>query len=613
MSTPLHIQARLKQAFNLLNGGRAGEAKALGEQILKAAPRDANALYLMGVLTHQAGALKEAARFFEKSHAADRRNPAALGGIGIVRLDQGRYAEAVKVFEKLLETMPREPVVLNNLGVAHKGALRYDKAISAFEAAINANPRMPDAYANLGGLLAAMGESERAVSVLRRGIDRCPPDPSLWLNLVDALQSDADAGKALEALTEGLRHFPDDREMRTRKASLLVNKGEFEAARALLTALLDEDADDPAVLFDLADLVEARPEPGDETPDDLRRRGLDAHRKTGATPKPILAHRMAQASESLKDYDAAFAFYQAAQTAFRDSLRSVGKVYDRRETEREIDLLIAHFESVPVPDAGAAPPDRPVFIAGMPRTGSTLLEQVLASHPEIHGAGELMILPELISERVEARRRAGKTDSVAETIASLSPRDVDDLRDRYLAGLSDIEAAARFVTDKLPTNFINIGLIRRMFPGAVILISERHPMDVCWSIFVQKFSSDLIYDNDLGDIGHYYRQYERLSDFWRARDPAIGTVRYEDMVADLSGAVMPVLDRLELSWEPAMAKFFESDREVRTASRLQVRRPLYASSVARWRRFEDKLGPLARALGDAPARYEARSGMKKEE
>lgn len=613
MSSPIHIQSQLKQAFDLLNAGRVVDAKALGGRILKMAPRDPNALYLMGVLAHQSGELKDAARFFEKSHGADRRNPTALSGIGIVRLDQGRFAEAVKIFEQLRTAMPREAVVLNNLGIAQKGLRRFDKAIPAFEAAIAARPNYADTYANLGGLLVALGEPDRAVDLLRTGADRCAPDPSIWLNLVDAQMARDDSVAAMEALEKGLSVFPEHREMRTRQASILVNKGDFDAARAGLTQLIEEDPNDASALFDMADLVEARPEPGDDSVETIRRRGLEAYRKSGATdPQPILAHRMAQAAESLKDFDTAFRYYQAAQNAFREGLRSVGKVYDRAETEREIDRLIAHFETVPVPleTFGAVAPsrDRPIFIVGMPRSGSSLLEQVLASHPDIAGGGEMMTLPNLIAARMsggDGNAEGNGRTSVAETIAGFRDTDIEEIRGAYSEALLAVDPSARFVTDKLPTNFINVGLIRQMFPRALILVSDRHPMDICWSIFVQKFSSDLVYDHDLGDIGHYYRQYERLTEFWRARDPEIQAVRYEEMVADLAGTILPTLDRLGLEWDPAMARFFENEREVKTASRLQVRRPIYSSSVARWKRFEDKLGPLVTALGDAPDRYDA--------
>lgn len=602
---PPHVQVQLKQAFDMLNAGRTAEAKAQAEKILKALPREPNALYLMGVLAHQAGDLKAAAKHFEKSFAADKRNPAALSGIGIVRLDQERFAEAVKIFEDLRRQMPKEPAVLNNLGVAYKGQQRYDRAIPALEAAIAARPDYAEAYANLGGLFNALAETQKARKVLETGAARCPRDTSILLNLAETLSNDGDLDGAIDTLRRALRANPAEREVRSRLASLLINKGGFDEAWSILRALADEDPDDPKVWFDMADLADARPEGAERSPAAFRAEGLAVFKQGGqGEPAPILAQRLAQAFEAEKDYASAFRYYAKAQDAFKAAQRSVGNVYDRAQTEALYDQLIEYFESRPPPDpatiSGARASRRPIFILGMPRSGTSLLEQVLASHPAIHGAGELMTVPDLILTRL------GQDGDVPGFIAGCDDADLEAMAANYLAALDGLDPVADFVTDKLPTNFVNTGLIRLMFPDATILNTERHPLDVSWSVYVQKFGANLLFDHDLGDIGHYYRQYDRLMSFWRGWDPSILPIRYEDTVADMEATVMPILDRLGLDWDPAMARFFETDREVKTASRLQVRRPIYNSSVQRWKRFEDRLGPLMAALGDLPERYENR-------
>jgi hypothetical protein len=223
---------------------------------------------------------------------------------------------------------------------------------------------------------------------------------------------------------------------------------------------------------------------------------------------------------------------------------------------------------------------------------------VLASHPAVYGAGELMTLPDLIRARLPA------DGDFVRFLRELSDGEAAEMAQAYLDDLTRRDADARFVTDKLPNNFLNVGLIRRLFPGALILNTQRHPLDAGWSIYVQKFGADLVFDHDLGDIGHYIREYDRLMSFWQRWDPSILPLRYEDLVDDMEAVIMPVLKRLGLGWDPAMSRFFETDRAVHTASRLQVRRPIYKSSVARWRRFEDKLGPMRAQLGDLPERYE---------
>lgn len=606
---PLHIQSQLKQAFQMMNAGRVEEARKVGADVLKSMPKEPNALYLMGVLCHRKGDLKDAARYFEKSFSADRNNPAALSGMGIVRIDQQRFGEAAKIFEDLRRKMPREPVVLNNLGIAYKGLQRFDLAIPAFEAAIAAHPGYADAYANLGGLLTSLGETARALEILNRGRQHCPGDGSIRLNLADALNTEGDLNGALAILREAVRDVPGERELRLRLASVLVNKGVFDEARGLLKSLIEEDKDDPTAWFDYAELVESRAEEGERSPSEYRDEGLRAFKRRGlsADPPPILAQRIAQAYEAQGDYTSAFRYYGLAQSAFKAGLKSVGKEYDRQGTARLYDGLIETFRDWPPPDpilpdpvseGGARASRRPIFIVGMPRSGTSLLEQVLASHSSIGGAGELMDIPRLITERLP------DDGDLAGFIAGLSDAALEEMASDYLRVLDGVDAGVRHVTDKLPINFVNVGLIRRLFPNALILNTERHPLDVSWSIYVQKFGSDLLFDHDLGDIGHYYREYDRLMAFWREWDPSIIPVRYERMVADMEATVLPVLDRLGLDWDPPMAKFFETDRDVLTASRLQVRRPIYKSSVARWKRFDGKLGALKSELGDLPDRYE---------
>jgi len=316
----------------------------------------------------------------------------------------------------------------------------------------------------------------------------------------------------------------------------------------------------------------------------------------------LLNQRLAQSLEEVEEYDAAFRHYHRAQSDFRRALAAMGKRYDRREVEDVYSDLMAYFDQNPaaVPESFS---DGPIFIVGMPRSGTSLLEQVLASHPDIYGAGELLTLPDLIHEVGAASSGGGYADLLT-LIGRLDDGLAAEIAAEYLDRLPEEAKTHRFVTDKLPVNFINTGLIRRMFPTALILNTLRHPLDNGWSIFVQKFGSHLTYDHDLGDTGHYYAQYDRLMKYWRNWDSSILPIRYEDTVSDMQGTIMPILDQLGLDWDPAMARFFENDREVHTASRLQVRRPIYTSSVARWRRFEPWLGPMMKEMGDLPKDYE---------
>ncbi|MDF1748142.1 MAG: tetratricopeptide repeat protein [Alphaproteobacteria bacterium] len=599
----IQIKLELQKAFEEFNRGQPAAAQARAEVILKRLPREPNALYLMGIINHQAGRLDQASKFFEKSYKSDPNNPAALSGIGIVRLDQQRYAEAVRAFQALLKHMPNDASVLNNLGIAQKSLQRFDLAIPLFQKAIQINPRFADAYVNYGSLLNSLGEAQPAREVLEAGLRHNPADRSLALNLSDALVGLGlfdDAKKLMEPIFAA---DPSDIEIRSRFGFLLVSMGEVEAARRVFEDTIKQHPGDAAAYFDLADLLEGKRGADKTEAGQMREKGIavfTAAHKSVSDGTPVLVHRVAQAYEGLGEVEKSFQCFKIAQDQFKARLASIGKVYDRRATESLYDNLIARFTDQTPGAAALSGPSgspEPIFIVGMPRSGTSLIEQILAAHPSIYGGGELMLLPDLIN----ARLKPG--EDLAEMLGRLSEAELVEMRDVYRSGLSDCSAGEAFVTDKLPFNFINVGLIRMLFPKALIINIERYPLDVCWSVFTQRFSSEMLFDHDLRDIGHYYRQYDRLMQFWRDWDTSIVPIQYEVLLDDMATLVLPMLDKLNLDWDPAMERFFENKRTVQTASRLQVRRPLYKTSIGRWKAFESKMDGLKSELGDVLKRY----------
>jgi Sulfotransferase family len=264
--------------------------------------------------------------------------------------------------------------------------------------------------------------------------------------------------------------------------------------------------------------------------------------------------------------------------------------YDRAEMTQRVTRTLAAFDrnELAVPRSGGLGNDLPVFVVGMPRSGTSLTEQILASHPEVHGAGELLYW----IFAADAERAAAPAERAA-VIAELGRA--------YLEGLAAQAPGASRIIDKLPVNFRHIGLIHAALPGARFIHIERNPLDTCLSIYFQGFSAAHLYATDFGDLAHYYREYRRLMAHWRAVLPpqTLLDIRYEALVDDPEGSSRRMLEHIGLAWDPRCLEFYRTDRPVLTASNWQVRQPINKSSVERWRRYERFLAPLRAALAES--------------
>jgi hypothetical protein len=248
--------------------------------------------------------------------------------------------------------------------------------------------------------------------------------------------------------------------------------------------------------------------------------------------------------------------------------------------------------------------DRPIFIVGMPRSGTTLVEQILASHPQVHGAGELTALEEIVIDRLGPSL---SPIARAQRMAALTQDDLAAMGAAYVAKVAAMAPEGLRVTDKMPANFRLAGLIRLMLPNARIIHCRRDPVDTCLSCYARKFSRGQPFAYDLRDLGLYYRAYEALMAHWRDLLPPerFAEVVYEEVVGDLEAQARRLIAFCGLEWDDACLTFHQTRRQVRTASVNQVRQPLYRTSIARWRAYERHLGPLLDALGDRPSAVQA--------
>jgi tetratricopeptide (TPR) repeat protein len=312
--------------------------------------------------------------------------------------------------------------------------------------------------------------------------------------------------------------------------------------------------------------------------------------------KPVLHYAAAKLLERLGRYDEAFEHARLAN----ELVRSVTRPFDIERHSATISHRIAHLtrrrlRALPRASHGDR---RPLFIVGMPRSGTTLVEQILATHPAIVGGGELRLMAGI--GRKMAMPDWAPGERYPQSLDHLSPRGADRLAAEYLAGIDAIGPGAKYVTDKMPDNFLTLELVELLLPEAHVIHCTRNPLDTCVSCHMTGFEAGSDFALDLSHLGTYWRDYRRLMEHWKeALSVPILDVRYEDIVLDTETQVRRILEFLNLPWEPRCLEFYKNKRPVRTASEDQVRRPVYVSSVGRWKHYERHLGALFAALGGA--------------
>ena len=307
---------------------------------------------------------------------------------------------------------------------------------------------------------------------------------------------------------------------------------------------------------------------------------------------------LGKAYADLKDYRRSFAHLLAGNSAKRTTIsydeKSVLGIFDRIETVFTPQLIEAKTGS------GYGSP-MPIFVVGMLRSGTTLVEQIIASHPMVQGAGELRTLNEVV-DRV--REQFANNLPYPEIALTADRSLLRHIGERYVASVRDRAPEGKHVTDKMPSNYYYTGLIHLALPNAKIIHTVRDPIDTCVSCFSYLFSNEQHHTYDLGEIGRYYKRYERLMRHWRRVLPTgrILDVQYEDVVADLEGQTRRILDHCGLPWDGRCLAFHKTDRPIRTTSAVQVRQPIYKSAIGRGRAYKEFLGPLLQELGDSMSR-----------
>ena len=577
----------LGQAMELGAAGRWAEVRAACEGLLARTPGEVGAGRLLGRALRELGDLGGSFKVLQLLRSRSPMDPLTGGELGVTLLAAGMAREAMPLLEAACRALPGDGSWLGWLGRAQLQMADPHSAIKTFKRARELAPGVAWIDLELAQSYRVAGKSRDSEVLYLEILERTPNDTQAMTGLAMTLEHSGRSVEAEELYRRSLALEPSNLPTLAGLVRALRSQGRDEDARVLLAPVIERGTTAPMITAAYARLeLNAGNAEG----------ALRAvERSLAATQYPVpvespLRFVQGDCLVKLKDHDRAFA-------AFKRGNDIQPRRYRAEDKRRYYDNLKKTFcrASMASMPRGRVDGSRALFIVGMPRSGTTLLEQILDGHPAVFGAGELTELSNIATDLAKelGEKRGGCFPGITEEQATR-------LGGRYLAYLRGLNAGAERVVDKLPHNFEMVGLIAVLLPGARVIHCRRTPMDNCLSCYVTGLSAAHTYATNLEDLGHAYGLYRSLMAHWTSEvDIPILDVVYEDMVADVEGGARRVLGFLGLPWHEGCLDFHRRERTVATASLDQVRKPIYTSSIGRWKHYEKQLEPLWRSLETA--------------
>jgi tetratricopeptide (TPR) repeat protein len=557
----------------MANAGGHAELENRVRELLSGLPASGMLWRLLGLAQWMQG--KDALHALQKTSELLPGDAEARSNLGTALRGRGRLSEAIACYRRALEINPDFADAHNNLGATLRDLGQLDEAVASYRRALALKPEFAVAHCNLGDALLAQGKYYRAEASCRQAIALDPGLAEAHNNLGMALRLQGSAAEAELSSRRALEIDPNCLSALVALAQLQADNGQFIEAEALLKRAISIDPDSPDAW---AGIPRLRKMTVDDT-DWL----AAAQRVAGGPLSPRregnLRYAMGKYFDDVGDYEQAFKNYQRANDL--PNLHGASR-HDRRVETQKFDRIIEFYDRPWVSRPRSVPnaSERPVLIVGMPRSGTTLAEQILAAHPAVFGAGEL---PFWVVAEPNYRLAAEPDDEK-----------LRGLTEGYLQRLQALAPDAQRVVDKMPDNFKSLGLIHAALPNARIVHMRRNPIDTCLSIYFQDFGAGHTYANALEDLAHYYGDYRRIMEHWRATLPegTILEVPYERLTQDAEGWSRKMIDFIGLSWDPKCLDFDQVNRKILTFSKWQARQKVHRSSVERWRKYEKFVAPL---------------------
>ena len=574
------------------------------------------------------GKLREASEAFKKALKLLPGHPMLLNNVGNVLQLQGKFEEAIGWFNKAITRDPNYAGAHSNLGNALRALGNFEEAAASYRRSIQIEPGVADRYHNLGAVLDELGELDEAFKNFKKAVEIDPGHKFAYKGLGDVLFHQDKLDEAIVSFHKAIEIDPFNQDAYHGLGNALIKQynnalnkqynidsavasyrkaieidplhkdayhglgnvfklqGELDNAIATFRKAI---AIDPGFVEVYHALVKSKKY--SEYDDDIRAmESLYATKDISEENKMVLAFSLGKVFEDLGEHEKAMEFILQAthlkRASFDYSISEEQDLYDNIKQVFSLEFFTCN--------KGSGNPDpTPIFILGMPRSGTSLVEQILASHPDVFGGGELSYISDLTGEFYipDSSRK------FPANIIDLDPKEFEDLGKKYIARIRKDSKESRYITDKMPHNFQYIGFIKAILPNARIIHLTRDPIDTCLSLFKNYFLSGHLYSYDLTELGQYYNLYLDLMEYWRNTLPgSIYDLSYERLVADQEIETRKLLEYCNLPWDEACLDFHKTRRIVNTTSNIQVRRPIYKDSVKLWKRYEKQLQPLVVAV-----------------
>jgi len=571
-----------------LLGQRAYSAAAKElETAAKARPDHADTHLNLAIALTELERLDEAVVHSRRAVALNPGHAATHLRLGIVLRAKGEPGAARGHLARAIELADAQ----YQLAITPRALEHPEHTMRAPRQAVASSPEIVEALGQLGGVLYDLRQFDEAIRCYERALALAPRSPALHHAIGRArfLQGRFEESRA--AFARALELEPDNAENYAKIGRTYECEGRFDEAIAWQEKALGRQPDHAEAHYSLATMRSSANR-------EARVRQLEQILAQGSPDSDRCASlnsALAKLYDEGGDYDHAFRCFKAG-----NDLRKAGHRFPPEEETSFVDRLMASFskELFGEKEKIGSRSERPVFIVGMPRSGTTLVEQILASHPQVHGHGELEQMTDLVRGLPE--RRGGR-QPYPECVAALDASTAGRLAETHLAQLERDACGAVRSVDKMPRNFFHLGLIALLFPRARLLHCLRDPLDTCLSCYFQDFGPRHPFSCDLEQLGRYCRDYQRLMAHWHVTLPnPILDVPYEALVGDQEAWSRKLVDFLGLPWDERCLAFHQTSRPVFTSSTWQVRQPIYASSIGRWRHYAKHLGPLFSSLGLAP-------------